>query len=395
MIFFALLLAAQDPTTPAPPATPPTSAPPSTSTAPATTVTEVPTTPAPTATPPVEEKAGPKIYVVDPALVKLPAALKLTVSQTIASSIESEGFAAITRDDVKSVIEQQADLAMLGGDADGAALAALGQAVGVQHMVAAVVTQIDGDTLVQLRLIDSSKVSVLARRDLKASETGGELVRAVQDAARLVLQPLFAEGRATINLAVSEEGADVLVDGKQIAVSPAPPKATELGMTAGWHLVSVSKKGFVSFQETMRVKNGETLEKPAVLKPSVEFLKEYRGRNGLYRTLAWTTTGITLLSAAALAGSGFMYFNAIEATKDKTAEVQAKITAENIPSGTAEFNELQADVVAVQNQEVPWAVATPTSGVVLGVGVLLTSYFWIFGDDPNRYEQYEAEMGLQ
>src|SRR5690606_1888541 len=78
--------------------------------------------PPPEAAPaPKEEKAGPKIYVVDPALVKLPAALKLTVSQTIASSIESEGFAAITRDDVKTVIEQQADLAMLGGDADGAA----------------------------------------------------------------------------------------------------------------------------------------------------------------------------------------------------------------------------------------------------------------------------------
>src|SRR5688572_13196567 len=120
MIFFALLLAAQDPTTPAPVAPP---AAPADAAAPATTVTETPTTP----TPKVEEKAGPKIYVVDPALVKLPAALKLTISQTIASSIESEGFAAITRDDVKSVIEQQADLAMLGGDADGAALAALGQ----------------------------------------------------------------------------------------------------------------------------------------------------------------------------------------------------------------------------------------------------------------------------
>jgi hypothetical protein len=348
----------------------------------------------PTAPPP-EEKSGPRIYVVDPAFVKLPAALKLTVSQAIASAIEKEGFSAITRDDVRTVLEQQADLAMLGGDADGASLAALGSAIGVQHVVAATLTSVDGDTLVQIRLIDSQKVAVLGRRELRASETGGELIRAVEDCARLAMQPLFSSGRGTLQLVVSEEGADVLVDGKQLAVSPMPPRALTLGMTTGWHLVTVSKQGFVSFQETLRVQNGETVERTAALAPSIQFLKEYQSRNGLYRTLAWTTTGLTTLSAAALAGSGAMLYVAVQQTAAKSAEVQQKIDAERVASGTARFNELQGEVIEVRNQEIPWAIAAPTSGAVMGVGALLAAYFWIFGDDPNRYEEYEREAGLR
>jgi hypothetical protein len=295
--------------------------------------------------------------------------------------VEKEGFDALTRDDVKTVLEQQADLALLGGDADGAALAALGSAVGAQHVIAAVVSSVDGDTVVQLRLIDSSKMSVLARRELRASETGGELLRAVEDCTRLVLQPLFSAGRGTLLLALNEEGADVLVDGKQVAVSPRPPEAVIIGLSAGYHLVTASKKGFVSFQETVRVQNGDTLEKTATLVPSVEFLKEYRERNGTYRALAWTTTGVGTLAAAAVAVSA--------------ARVQKEITDNNIANGTAEFAAKQAEVTAARNQELPWAIATPTSAVVLGVGALLAGYFWIFGDDPDRYAPFEAEAGLR
>jgi hypothetical protein len=344
---------------------------------------------------PKEEPKGPKIYVVDPTLVKLPAALKLTVSQTIASAIEKEGFAAITRDDVKTVLEQQADLSMLGGDADGAALAALGTAIGVQHVVATVVTQLDNDTLVQVRLIDSSKVSVLARREMRASETGGELIRAVEDCARLVMQPLFADGRATLQLAVSEEGADVLVDGKQLAVSPAPPQAVTLGMTPGWHLVTVSKKGFVSYQETIRVKNGETIEKPASLKPSIDFLKDYRAHNGLYRTLAWTTTGLTLVSAAAFAATGVMYLDRVNNLNRVVAETDKEATENNIAPGTEAAAPLEQRRADAANEIIPWSIAAPTSGVIMGVGALITSYFWIFGDNPDRYEDFEKEAGLR
>lgn len=394
-LFLSLALQAPAPSTTvpteaAPPPPPATAAPAVVEAALATSPAPAPA-PAPAADTAAPEAKGPKIYVVDPALVKLPSSLKLTVSQAIASTVESEGFSGITRDDVKTVLDQQADLALLGGDADGAALGALGQAVGAGHIVAAVVTAIDGDTLVQARLIDTGKMSVLARRELKASETGGELLRAVADVTRLVLQPLFADARATLALTISEEGANVLVDGKQLGVSPVKP----LGLTGGYHLVTVTKQGFVSFQETIKAENGQTITRDVKLRPSVEFLTDYRARNGLYRTLAWTTTGLTLLAAAAAGASGYMLMEAIDNTAAVSADAQKKIEDGSFPEGSPGFVEQQARVTEAKNAEGTWSFATPTIAAVGGVGLLLASYFWIFGDDPDRYAEYEEQAAAQ
>lgn len=385
MIALFLSLALQAPPPSAPASTPAPA--PALTEAPAPVLTEAPA-PAPTEAPAAASApSGPKIYVVDPGLVKLPSSLKLTVSQAIASTIESEGFAGITRDDVKTVLAQQADLALLGGDADGAALAALGQAVGAGHIVAAVITAIDGDTLVQARLIDSAKMAVLARRELKASETGGELLRAVADCTRLVLQPLFAEARATLELVVSEEDANVLVDGKQLGVSPVGP----LGLSGGYHLVTVTKVGFVSFQETIKADNGQTIARDVKLRPSLEFLNEYRARASLYRTLAWTTTGVTVLGAAAAGGGAYLLEQAVKNTLAVQADAQKKIDEGRFADGSRDFVAQQARIVEAQNAQGPWETTTVTGAVVGGVGLLLTSYFWIFGDDPSRYDEWATE----
>jgi hypothetical protein len=203
--------------------------------------------------------------------------------------------------------------------------------VGAQYIVAAVVTALDNDTLVQERLIDVKKLNVLTRRDMKASDAGGEALRAVSDTAKLVLQPLFADGRVTLKLAIAEEGANVLVDGKQVGVSP----VDEIGLSGGWHLVSVTKQGFITWQETLRGNNGEVLERTVAMRPSVEFVKEWRAKNGLYRTLAWTTTGLTVAAATAFGATGYLYLDAAQRANAVRDQNEKIIKEENIVSGSA------------------------------------------------------------
>src|SRR5690606_12974788 len=120
--------------------------------------------------------------------------------------------AVFTTDDARVVLARSAELALLGSDAEGPSLAALGKTLGVPHVIATVVTSLGGDVIVQARLIDVERVTVIARREAKASDVGGSLLDAVDRATRLVLAPIFAHLKGRLAIKVSEEGANVLID---------------------------------------------------------------------------------------------------------------------------------------------------------------------------------------
>ncbi len=352
---------------------------------------------APTSTPPAPgetkpapaARTGPRIYIVKPALSGLPPSMAATIVSTMAQAIGREGFSVLTADDVKTVIDQQADLSLLGGDADPLALSALATAVGADMLVATVVSSIDGDTVVQTRLIDPKRSTVLARRELKASEQGNEVLPTLEDAARLVLQPLLASGRASVSVAVSEEGANVVVDGDVVGVSPVD---LPIGLTGGLHQLVVTKAGFIRFQETLRVKSGDALAREVRLRPSVEFLASYNADAGLYRTLAWVSTVGVVVSAGVLTAGAIGWIGAVDNQAKVNAAAQKEIADKGIDATQPRFNELQTLQTDAQNAVTPWFVAQVAGGVATGVTVLLASYFWAFGDDPSRYADVEAAV---
>ncbi|MDP2343212.1 MAG: PEGA domain-containing protein [Deltaproteobacteria bacterium] len=365
---------------PAPTTTPPE---------PATTTTTTPTTTPPPPTTTTPDRAGPRIYIVKPALSGMPPSLVATIVSTMAQAIGREGFDVMTADDVKTVLEQQVDLALLGGESDPLALSALATAVGADMLVAAVVTSIDGDTVVQTRLIDPKKGAVLARRELKASEQNNEVLPTIENAARLVLQPLLAVGRASVKVAVSEEGANVVVDGDVVGVSPLD-KA--VGLTGGLHQIVVTKEGFIRFQETVRVKSGDTLTRDVKLRPSVEFLTNYNASAGLYRTLAWTSTAGVVVGLGVLTAGSVGYVGALDNLAKVTADGEKRIKDEQIPETDPRIAEIRQEQTEASNATIPWSATAITGGVVAGVTVLLATYFWAFGNDPGKYDDVEAAV---
>lgn len=197
-----------------------------------------------------EGESRPRLFVVDPSVVKLSDAVKKTVSAAIAEAAESEGFDVLAKDDVREILQQHTELALLGGEADGLSLSALGRAVGTRHLIAAVVSNVDDTTVVQMRLIDAKENAVLTRREVKASDYDGKVLEAVRSATKLVLAPLFAHMKGTLLLTVSEEGADVLLDGVQIGVTPLEKP---ISVPGGHHLLTITKSGFIRHQESFRI----------------------------------------------------------------------------------------------------------------------------------------------
>jgi len=331
----------------------------------------------------LKENAGPPIYVVAPKVVGMSESVGTTVASTLARVAGEEGLAVFTRDDAAAILSQSTDLQLLGADADGPSLSELGRRVGTRHVMACVVSTIDGDTVVQARLIDVEKAAVVSLRETRASQFGGGFLATVEAAGRLVIAPIFADQKGSIALKVTEEGADVVVDDQVVGTTPL---IRPLSLTGGHHLVEVRKKGFIRFAETVKVSRGSALVREVVLRPSKDFLDEYRSVNGTLRALAWTSTGLAIAGGVAGAGLWFGYAGSLDgpvAVDDKFRDpTTGRVLPENADAYRAERAEAEFTTTALYNGA---AAASAVAGLV---GVAAAT-FLIVGDDPARYDALE------
>jgi hypothetical protein len=340
--------------------------------------------------------SGPKegetnLYVMDPQVVELSESVAKTVSATIAQTIQEEGLNVFSRDDVRDILGQATDLASLGSDADSLSLGSLGSAVGAQYIVTAVVSAVDDDVVVQTRLIEVAKSKVLERRESKASDHDGEILEAIKVGTRLILAPLFADMKGTLSVKVSEEGANVLIDDRQIGVSPIDEALT---LPGGYHTLTVTKEGFIRHQESFRVEKGAAITSDVSLRPSLEFMQKWRARGELYGTLAWSSAGATAaLVGGAVAFGGLYYYFGFMETERLTA-VRDQIVADEslnpaIPEHENRINELNAPIIEAGNTGVLMSIVGGALGAV-GVATAFTSiYFFVFGNDANKYAEFE------
>ena len=353
----------------------------------ARTTTTTTTEPAPS-TVKLEGPHGPPLFVVDPQVVKMSPSVAATVSSSIAQTAQAEGLSVFTKADAREVLGRAADLQLLGSDADQVSLAELGRVVGVPHVVATVVSEIDGDIVVQMRLIDTARAAVITRREARSSQNDGSLLKTVETATQLVLAPIFGKLKGNLAVTVSEEGANVLVDDVQIGVSP----VQSLTLPGGHHLLTITKDGFVRHQETVRIEQGKTATRAVTLRPSLEFLQKYRAENGLYRTLAWTTTSAAVPLALAGAGLGVAWAYQNGGSGRVKAFWQKRIDDEGLTEFDPEFDQGEQEIQDSENRAGQFGFgAASVGGLAVAVGAV-AAWFWVFGDDPERYVGFENEM---
>jgi hypothetical protein len=179
-------------------------------------------------------------------------------------------------------------------------------------------------------------------------------------------------------------GAVVKVDDQ---VKGTTPLRAAIVLPAGPHALSVEKQGFVAYQKDVHVEAGRVVEEPVTMVPSPDFVRAYESRQRKLRLGAWISTGVAaagLATAVALqASANSLYGN--ETTPGTflyaRSKLQSGIETEGATNLRAEASRLKSDIETRQTM----------SYVAGGLGVsaaFAATYFWIAGDDPNRYARF-------
>ena len=317
-----------------------------------------------------------KVVVMDlRASSELPPDFIASLSSLMARELEQLGpFAATAAQDVLQMVTFESMRQSLGCDAGASCLAEIGGALGADYMVSGNLSVIGGAYLLQLQLMDLRASDIVARiaRDYSGQASG--LLEEVRIATRLLVRDLLAKRSGRLLIAAVEEGATVSVDDVVMGVTPMR-EALDLG--AGTHNVVIDKRGFVRFAKDVTITEGAESRLDVVLRPSDEFVRDYRERARFTRRLAWA--GI-VTGGVALVASGVLYAKGASDAAELRDDIDAYNASALRDSGTAaaladrDGTIGRLDTIAVISAGV--GVAALATGIVL----------FATGDDPDRYE---------
>ncbi len=239
--------------------------------------------PAPAAGAPITETTGalgasstPSAEVVPAGPVQLVAVLDLkptgegavSAAAALTTMLTAEvaaqaGYKAISRNEIKSILSHQAD-AQLAGCNEPQCAADVAQLVNADVLVTGQVDKVGGATVVSLSLIDASSKGENGE-DLGPAVIGRQELafRGPDDAVLLVVRPLVQrlfDGAAAHTHVGSlevftEDGATVIVDGKELGASPV---SAAREVPTGVHTVTVTKDGRVTSTLDVVISRNET-----------------------------------------------------------------------------------------------------------------------------------------
>lgn len=333
---------------------------------------------------PVAGQSGPTmLYILEPVVVGLPTSIASTLTSTAAQAAAEEGLNVMTRDQAVALMKNLAELQGVGADSPDIALSELGRAIGAKHLLAFTVSADGSETIVHATLVDSELSKTLARRSGKVSAYDG-LVSATQAITRLVLAPVFAHLKGNIEVSVSETEANIHWDGSLLGTSP----MGSFTSPGGSHLLEVNKTGFIAHREQLRVMGGaDVITRMIVLRPSPDYLRDYRAQQGLLRNFAWGTS-----IAAVPLGAAWVTFARLKGkqddnTADLSAEYENTLSPAEQEAQRDAFNQRisrsRNDAQAMGNLAVTFAV---TAGIAAAASIIL----WAVGEDPDRYQGFEG-----
>lgn len=331
----------------------------------------------------------PRLAVLD--LVANGASKELAAAAGTAAASELDrigAFQVITSEAIRSMLAFEKQRQML-GCTDAGCMVELGGALGADWLVSGKVTRLAAAGGVpETFSLDLTLTSVRrGQRDGAVIETArseAELLSRAGRAAQKLVQKILAGRTGRLVVAVSEAGAVVKVDDQ---VRGTTPLRGPIVLPAGPHALAVEKQGFVAYQKDVHVDAAKLVQEEAPLVPSPDFVRAYESRQRKLRTGAWISTG---LAVAGLAGAVALQASASALYGNESApgtflydrqRVQAGVPIEGGVDLRAEAASLQSQI---QTRET-WSYVSLGVGAVSAVAA---TWFWVAGDDPNRYARF-------
>ncbi len=191
------------------------------------------------------------VFDIKPLGIEDDVAQNLT--QVLAAQIKQiEGTKVISRDDIVSMLELQADQMRFDCIDDTSCLAEIGGALGVEKLVVGHAGKLGQDFVVSLRLIDVDTVSVDNRVTESFTGLKSQLLRAIGHAGRRLLG-VEAPDVGVLALTGSQPAAVVALDNETIGALPMHPVERLL---PGRHTVRITKDGFFDWRSDFYVEPG-------------------------------------------------------------------------------------------------------------------------------------------
>lgn len=194
---------------------------------------------------------------------KAAAPLANALAAVTASEVASRpGFKAVSRNELKAILSQKAEAALL-GCSTAACAADVAALVEAQLVVTGSLERIEGGEagpggvahVLSLSLIDPTTPAVIGRADAMWRSDPEEMVTVI----RPLLDRLFdgaksAEYQGALDV-IAPEGAAIFVDGKERAT--APLKSALEGLAIGVHTLELSREGYLPVRKDIVVARGE------------------------------------------------------------------------------------------------------------------------------------------
>lgn len=328
----------------------------------------------------------PRLAILDLAANGASKELAAAAGTAAASELDRIGaFQVITSEAIRSMLAFEKQRQML-GCADASCMAELGGALGADWLVSGKVTRLAAAGGVPETLsLDLTLTAVrTGQREGSVIETARsepELLQRAARAAQKLVQKVLAGRAGRLVVTASETGAVVRVDDQ---VKGTTPLRGPIVLPAGPHALAVEKHGFVVAQKDVQVESGKLAQEEVALVPSPDFVRAYESRQKKLRAGAWISTGVAV---AGLAGAVALQASASQLYGNEStpgtflydrARIQAGTVAENGVDLRAEASSIQS---TIQTRET-WSYVSLGVGAVAAVAA---TYFWIAGDDPNRY----------
>ena len=285
-------------------------------------------------------------------------------------------FQVISREDIKNMLSHQQDQILLGCTAEDC-LVKIGGALGAENLVAGTVGKVGDKYVVSLQLIDVRGSKVVKRVEREFSGSRDKLLEEVRNAAYLVVEDVLVAQSGKVILSVSEEGADVSVDGKTVGTSP----LAALDVSAGPRDIRVSKQGFVDWVRTVQVEPKQTRMEDVTLIPSASFITEYEGRTASMRRWAWITLAAFVALEAGAAGLRtytFLEYDPIE--DDYNSGNYGNLTQSEY------YDKYKSDMDRAEIMDYA-ALSMAVAGIAVGI---VSAYLFLEGEDPDRYERFRG-----
>jgi hypothetical protein len=297
-------------------------------------------------------------------------------------------FQIVTADAIRNMLAFEKQRQML-GCSDAGCMAEIGGALGVDWLISGRVTKLAaGKDVPETFSLELTLTNVKkAQREgsvIETARTEAELVSKTGKAAQKLVAKILASRTGKLVVAAVEVGAVVKVDDQVKGTTPLQGSIT---LPGGPHTLTVEKQGFVSFQKDFQVEPNKVQEEAVTLVPSPDFVKNYESRQKKMRMGAWISTGVAVagLTAAVVLqmSANSLYGN--ESTPGTflydRAKLQSGQESGNGVNYRSEANKLKSDIDARQTMSY-------VTGGLGAVAVVAATYFWIAGDDPNRYARF-------